>query len=343
MDGGASKGSTVQTVMDILGSKGGQTAMSAAGAGLQAYGQAQQLSSNKKQAAAQMRQQADQFAATSAANQLQNDRSNQLSRSTSALAASPLGANQGYAQKQALVKALLGQARNFSVTPSDPAVAAAMGKVSGGMRLPEGGLDASMLERLFGDEATQQAITQREKQIGQVNPRNPTFDLGTLYGKSADGSENAFTSDISTSNREELGRQMDEEARQRAIIQAAIDDQVNGAVEGEQKAQGSSWKKKLAKVGLIAGAGTLAAMTGGAASPLLMAAIGAGTGAASGALDGGGWKGALLGAATGAATGGIGGGAGGSVAKQALGTALKTTAVNAAKNPMPYISAVRGR
>ncbi len=87
---------------------------------------------------------------------------------------------------------------------------------------------------------------------------------------------------------------------------------------------------KLGKAALIGGAGVATAFTGGAASPLLAAAVGAGTGAATGALNGGGWKGALLGAGLGAATGGIAGGAGGA-AGGAAGSAGASTAANVAK------------
>lgn len=102
-----------------------------------------------------------------------------------------------------------------------------------------------------------------------------------------------------------------------AVMRALADD-----VKGEKKKKGSSFWKKLAKVGLVAGAGVATAMTGGAAAPLIGAAAGAG----SGALDGG-WKGALMGAGLGAATGGLGGGAASGV-KAGVGSALKSTLTN---------------
>jgi hypothetical protein len=327
--GGTSGGanpSNVQRVLDMLGSKGGQTALGAAGAGLQAYGQAQQLSANRKQSAAETAQRAREFAATMGENQLNSDRNFRAQQTQSGLAASPLGANQNFAQRQAIIKALLGSARDVNYTPGDPAVAAAMGQRSGGISLGPNGLDPAMLERLFGDNATQNSIVQREKQIGQVNPNNPTYNMGSLFGDSADGSENAFTTDIRTSNKTALDAQDAEHARQRSIIQAALDNNVNAAGDAETKAtkaKGSSWKKKLAKIGIMAGAGIATALTGGAAAPLIGMAAGAG----SGALDGG-WKGALMGAATGAATGGMGGGAASGAIRQSLGQAAKSTLTN---------------
>ena len=89
----------------------------------------------------------------------------------------------------------------------------------------------------------------------------------------------------------------------------------------------STLGKKIAKGAMLVGGGLATALTGGAASPLLMAAIGAGTGAGMGALDGG-WKGALMGAGTGALTGGLAGGG-------ALGGALGG---GAAKGGMSAIS-----
>ena len=59
---------------------------------------------------------------------------------------------------------------------------------------------------------------------------------------------------------------------------------------------------KVAKAASIAAPIAATVLTGGAASPLMMAGIGAGTGALSSAANGGGWKGALTGAALGGAT-----------------------------------------
>lgn len=96
-------------------------------------------------------------------------------------------------------------------------------------------------------------------------------------------------------------------------------------IEAEEKRQssGGGFWKKLAKIGIIAGAGIATALTGGAAAPLIGAAAGAG----SGAIDGG-LKGALLGGALGGVSGGFGMGA--TAAKQGLSDALKTTFSNPA-------------
>lgn len=67
--------------------------------------------------------------------------------------------------------------------------------------------------------------------------------------------------------------------------------------------------KKFAKIALPIGAGIATIATGGAASPLLGMALGAGAGFGSGMLGGAGWKKSLIGAGIGGALGGIGGGA----------------------------------
>ena len=89
---------------------------------------------------------------------------------------------------------------------------------------------------------------------------------------------------------------------------------------------------KVGKAALIAGAGTATAFTGGAASPLLAAAIAAGTGAAVTKATGGSWKDALITGGIGAATGGLGGGLGGAASgglKAAGSSAIKQAAIKA--------------
>lgn len=67
--------------------------------------------------------------------------------------------------------------------------------------------------------------------------------------------------------------------------------------------------KQFGKYAIPAGAIAATVLTGGAASPLIGMAIGAGAGAASTKLQGGSWKQAALNAGIGGALGGVGGGA----------------------------------
>jgi hypothetical protein len=224
-------------IKDNIGSDAGQSILSGVGDALSDYAQGKRFDEQQAR-----------LGATSEAEirqrQLENAQNDARTRQISSAQLLPMGAEQGYAQKQALAKALLGGARNVSFTPGDPGIAAAMGSYSGGMKLPEGGLDPAMLERLYGDNATQAAIAAFQKNVGQVNPRVATQDLGTLFGNSADGSENAFTTDVRTSNQGELNRQMDESAKERAAVIAAL---TNGQ---QPKGDGGSKWGTVAKIGM---------------------------------------------------------------------------------------------
>lgn len=193
------------------------------GAGLSAYGQGQQQQQNAL-ANAYTNQ------ANMANSELNSDRAYQLNQAQAANSANPIGTDQNYAQKQAIMKAILGNAGDSNITPGDPAVAAAMGKQSGGLHIPQ--LSADQLNSLFGDATTQAAIAQHEKQVGQINPNAPVFDLGSIYGNSADGSQNAFTTDITNSNKQALQAQNAETTRQQQIIQNAIQNNINAAQKG---------------------------------------------------------------------------------------------------------------
>lgn len=217
-------------VQGILNSPQYGAAMSGIGGAMSAYGKAGQ-----QQQANQMG--VNDFAANMANNRLNADRNFQFNQATAANAADPLGAVQGFAQKQALAKLLLGGARNSAITPGDPAVAAAMGQQHGGMQLPAGGIDPAMLDRLFGDAATQSSIAQHEKQVGQINPNAPSFDLSSIYGSNA----SPYQADIQNSNNQAQNAQSAAYNRQQQIIQNAIDNNMKLA------------SKKPSKLGAIFG------------------------------------------------------------------------------------------
>ena len=213
--GAAAGGSLVNRGLSYLGSPEGQQIQGTIGGALKSYGEDENAYENRATGIN-----------LNAANLAQREREFQadedLKRQQGALDASPLGWEQRYAQKEALLRVLLGNARNVNIQPGDPAVAAAMGTNSGGMRLPEGGFDPAMLERLFGDESTQNSIAQRQKVIGQVNPRGPVMDIGTLYGDPAN--TNPFSENAKDVNQQELTRQLDQAAINRAAVQQALRD-----------------------------------------------------------------------------------------------------------------------
>jgi hypothetical protein len=337
--------STIDTVMKFLNSPAGAALIQAGGAGLQAYGQ-------NKQADANRTQNANEFTAQFLNNQLNDDRNFKLNQAVGAANVSPIGESQLYAQRNGILNAILPSLRNFSATPGDPAVAAAMGSINGGLRLPEGGLDPSLIDRLFGDKSTLEAIKNRNLQVGQINPMNPVMDLSSLYGQAGTDA----STDIRAANAQQMAADAEKEAQQRAIIMRALDNDISGQHQGpppdgyeydkktgQLKKKGSGIWGKIGKAALIAGSIGLTAATAGAASPLIPLAVGAGTGALTGAMNGGGVKGALLGAGLGAATGGIGGGAASSAGKAFSAAAAKEALKDAYKNPALYSAILGGR
>lgn len=320
---------TLKTVLDLLGSKGGQTAVSAAGAGLSAYGASKDRAAAREEGAANRALSARQFAAQMGQRQFEGDRDHALTQATAGAAASPLGQDQSFAQQQAIRQAILGGMRNYSATPGDPAVAAAMGSQTGGVRIPEGGFDPAMIERLFGDKATMASLAQRAAQVGQINPRGPVADYGTLFG--ADGVE--MTNNLVAQNKAALDAQMAQEAEQRALIQRAIDEDIAGEKQaGRAKKKGGGFLGGLLKVAKVAAPIALAATGVG-----IPAAIGvsAGLNALDAKRSGAGLGGTLMAAGLGGASAAIPGGAVSSIAKKGLGAAVR--------DPRTYLSALGAR
>jgi hypothetical protein len=242
----------------------------------------------------------------------EQDRAN----AATANAANPLGANQKFAAKNALMSAILPQLQNFNYTPGDPAIADAMGKTTGGFRLPEGGLPKELIDSMYGKAATLESLSQHDKQLAGINPQQPSSNYQN-FGFSKEDADPFMASvdqyQKGVQARQGSSQQAVQQALENDIVgqhQKAKDDdwlEINSPApqgyhwhDGELSQDGSGFWHKLAKYGGIAGAGLATAMTGGAASPLLIAAIGAGSGAAAGWGSGGGTKGALLGAAGGA-------------------------------------------
>lgn len=224
---GAGKKGLFDEFLGKLGSPGGQTLIGGIGAGMEAYGAGKQADANRAASAAQSEAELRQ-------RQLEQQQNDLRTRQMAAPQMLPMGAEQGFAQKQALMKALLGNARNVQFTPGDPAIAQAMGSYQGGMRLPDSGFDPAMLERLFGDEATQASIAAFQKNVGQVNPNMKNVDMGVLYGNSLDGSQNPFTTDVQTSNRLAMEQELNNSSKERqAVIEALRSGQ-------QQKSSGGS-------------------------------------------------------------------------------------------------------
>lgn len=351
----------------VLGSKGFEVGAGLAGAGLQAASaasqrkqdrefQQQQLAQSNANSLANRQQSAAQNRTNVLMQLLQQEQNRRDQASRDVAAASPLGEFENFAGRQAFLRAIAPQLRNFSVTPTDPGVAAAMPKLSGGIRLPEGGLPAEAFAHL-SPEATAAAIGRRQKQLSSIDTSTPIVDLQALgidpkVAEAQSQDVNAYIADLIT-------QRQDGDDRMKAQIMAALDaddarEQAEAAKAnsvaaedgtmpnpdgtppkgyefdkktGRLKKKGSGFWKKLGKAAIIGGAAVATGLTAGAASPALAAAIGAGAGAATGAMDGG-WKGALMGAGLGAATGGLAGGAGGSVAGSTVPKVIQNALIN---------------
>jgi hypothetical protein len=328
-------------VNKILSSKGTEMGLQMLGAALQSKQQADQFDRQIQLSEQDNARNAAQFRANLLQRQEEADRANQLARAGGVLNASPLGANENFATRNRIARALLPRMANApGFTPADPAIAAMM--PSGGLNL-QGLFTPEMLQGL-DENATAAAIGRREKMLTNVDPSMPMADLGAM-GLDRDGSQQALMDEWQSEVQQEEAAKS---AQTRELIMRALDEDLMGPGEapegmeydketGQLKKKGSSIWKKIGK-GAIIGGGLLAtALTGGAASPALMAAIGAGTGAGVGAIDGG-WKGALMGAGMGAATAGIGGGGAGATAGQ-IG---KQAAVSMLKDPRFWMQTVGG-
>lgn len=266
-----------------------QVGVGAAAAGLGAWGDAQQRKAQRQQNAAQMAQ-----------TDYWNTQSQQTNRASGVLNADPLGADQRYAQRNALMASILPNLRNFH-SPEAPERGGFMNA------LGPNGLDPTMINNLFGSQATMAAIGKRNKELLNLDPRAPVSNLSAMYGSEADGAMDELRSYATAAQNADSTQRAEYDARIKALI--------------DQKAAGDKpggfWHN-LAKVAAVAGGIAATAMTGGAASPLLIGAVGAGSGAL-GAWGNG--SNPLMGAVLGGASSYMG-------ARGAAGTGLNRTPTN---------------
>lgn len=244
---------------DFMKGPGGAAAVNAVGGGLSAWGQAQSDKANRQQSAAQ-----------SAAQLRQQDYWNQQSQDTQrangVLNADPLGADQTYAQRNALLHSILSNPRRSA--PGDPGVAQAMGSGSGLTQM-FANLDPNTIN-MFGPQATMSAITQRHQNLTNLDPRAATPDLTSMYGADAQP--------YVTQMQAYAHAAQNADAQTRAAYDAEITKLINEMAQKE--GQPGFWHK-LAKVAGVVGGIAATVMTGGTTSPLLIGALGAASGAAS--------------------------------------------------------------
>lgn len=284
----------------FLDSPGAAALINAGGAGLQAYGQSQQNAAN------------NQATGTQRAAQLIQDQFNERNRRNDARAkgvldADPLGADQQYAQRNAILSAILPNLRNAGRTHvADAGIDAAIPdrSGSGGIMnvLPQGGFDPNMIKSMFGNDATMSSIAKRNMELTTLDPRTPTPNLAAMYGEDA----KPYMSQIQGWAQQLSTMEGYERQQYEGKLQKYIDKMVD-----EEGDSGDGFWHKFARVAGIVGAVAATVMTAGGASPLIAAAVGAGSGAL------GAW--------------GNGAGAGGTAAAAGIGAAG------------PLTSAIRGR
>jgi hypothetical protein len=226
--------------------------------------------------------------------------------------------------------------------------------VTGGMRLPENGLPQNVLE-FYPPQSVANAEGEFWKQMaGSVVPQDLTkVGYGAAGQAGTDTAmaarQQAVGNAMNPMNTPTSGGQVGQDG-QPLHDGSTVDDATmhaygnapqglhwdhNGANSWKLSKDGSGFWHHLAKFGGIAGAGIATALSGGALSPLLAGAIGAGSGAAAGWGGGGGVKGALIGGALGGVGGGFGGhipglgmGGGASTPATGVGSVLKQTVLN---------------
>lgn len=193
----------------------------------------------------------------------------------------PLGAEQGYIQRQKMLQALLPQLGKNQIRPTDPAVAAATPDVGGLGRIlgANPGLNAA-----FSDNAIQRAIYDRRNATTAVDPTIQRMNLGD-YGFE----DNGFQAENDALRSAVLGRR---QASEDAMMGAA-DEELQRARTMEQQAaeqsKGTPWWRKILGpaagfgAAFIPGVGPLASMAiGGAVGGISDGARGAALGAAGG-------------------------------------------------------------
>lgn len=286
-------------ILDYLSTPGGAALINAAGGGLAAYGQYQQNQGNQKQ-------QALQFAATSLQQQRQQDQNNQMTRAAGAIQADPLGADQKFAQHNALLDAILPGMRNQQSHPGDPAISQAMGTRTGGVNsvIPQAGFDPNMVKSMFGPESTMNSIVQRHQDISNLDPTSAQPNLSSMYGNDPTAAA------AQTQMKDWASKLQTAQGAEKQQYESQMQNYVNQMIQQEGN-DGSGFWHKFAKIAGYVGLATAVVLTAGAATPLAAAGFAA-LGAASGAAQSWGSGGSPL---QGAITGGLGTAVGGKIGK----------------------------
>lgn len=239
-------------------------------------------------------------------------RTEDLDRAQIALGAQPLGAEQGFVQRQALFGNALPQVQQIG-----------QGVAGGPVTNPFVGMSGDV----YGPRATAQSLVGRRSAIAAVNP-DVNFGSLSEFGLGDAGTEGdaAVASAVAQAQARRKAQQDTINAlltQQEEAARSMATPTTGTVVAQPKKKKGGFWSK-LGKIASVALPIAFAPFTGGAT----LAAIGAGAGALGGVASGGGLKGALLGAGMGAIP--VPGAAG---AKQAVGETAKAAVKRAILNP----------
>lgn len=269
----------------FFNSPGFAALISAGGAGLSAIGAAGQ---SKAEREAQQRQ--------LIANYLSGQQSAQRTAGmgTEAALGGPTGLSDAVAHDQ-IRRQILGSARNISITP--PAgIAQYMPQVSGGARLPEGGLDVGALS----DESLMASLKPYLAANAQANPWGATPDTSHLNLGPSGGS---VGSDVEAYRQGQLGQNGSQQDQIMSYLNGSAP--INPASGGspDSGAGHTSFLHKLGSVLKVAA--PIAASVIPGLGPIAGALIAGGGAAAGGAMQGDTIKNILLGGGMGAATGAL--------------------------------------
>lgn len=192
---------TMATINGAVGSPLGQLAIGTVGSYLSSKAQSDQAEANRQLTA-------EQYAGNMTNQQGVQDRQNAVAAQT------PLGENQNFAARNAMLNAILPNMRNISY-------AKGTGQGQGGM-LPQGGLDPNLINSLYGATPTLESLTQRQNQLAAINPTAPKPNFQNL-GFTQDQVK-PFQTTMDQYQQGQSGRQ-DE---QRKAVQQYINDNLRG-------------------------------------------------------------------------------------------------------------------
>jgi hypothetical protein len=127
---------------------------------------------------------------------------------------------------------LEGMSKQGTLMPGDASVAAMMPKMTSvaSSLTPE---KMAQLNQLLGAEATQRAIMQRDADIANVNPYAQGSDLASMYGGDRGTMQRAYENSMALNQIQ--NRYLGEQDRSRAILNAAIEQNIGGASEYIEK------------------------------------------------------------------------------------------------------------